>query len=79
MARPRYTDRDLIRAERISLALPVNLYEGVATMAAIRGTSINGLLCSIITGVVEKNQSVIDEFNSARSRAAAAVNLNADA
>ena len=78
MSRPRYIDRESIRAERVSLALPAKLYEGVSTMAAIRRTSINDLVCSIIAGVVEKNQPVLDDFIAARKKASDAVNLTAD-
>lgn len=76
MARPKETNRAVIRDKRTSLALTAADYDGITTLAQIRGQSVNDFICGVITELVNRNAETIADFNAARDRASAAVNLN---
>lgn len=78
LARPRKTNRETLRTERISLALPAADYAGVSTLAAIQGVSLNEFLCAVVAQLVQKNLPTIESFNAARQQAADSINLNVD-
>lgn len=76
MARPKITDRNTIRTERISLALTPATYYGIKTLADIKGLSVNDLLNSVADELVKKNAATIVEYEKHRARLADSLNLS---
>lgn len=65
MARPRNTDRESVKSERISIALTPAIMSGATTLAQIQGTSLNDFVATLIENAVKKNAPVIEQFNAA--------------
>ena len=76
MARPKIADRNTIRTERISLALTPATYDGINTLADLKGISVNDLLNSVADELVKKNAATIAEYEEHRARLADALNLS---
>ena len=57
------------REARISVILVPSLYKNVATLADSQNLSINEFVTRMLEKTVEKNQAVIDKFQSARDSA----------
>ena len=57
------------REARISVILIPSLYKNVATLADSQNLSINEFVTRMLEKTVEKNQAVIDKFQSARDSA----------
>ena len=57
------------REARISVILVPSLYKNVATLADSQNLSINEFVTRMLEKTVEKNQTVIDKFQSARDSA----------
>ena len=76
MARPKIADRNTIRTERISLALTPATYDGIKTLADLKGISVNDLLNSVADELVKKNAATIAEYEKHRTRLADALNLS---
>ena len=75
MSRPRIKNSFEKRTERVSLVLTPDTYQAVATLAQIQGISVNNLIVSVLDGVIEKNATVIEKFNTALTEARADVTL----
>lgn len=78
MPRPKNSNRESIRSERVPLAMTPAGYDKLATLAVIRGVSINELVNAILEPVLERNSATIDSFNAARQKAADEIDLAAD-
>ncbi len=78
MSRPRNSDRNQIRNERISLAVTRATFDGVKTLAAMQGISTNDFIASLVESVVKKNAPVIEEFAAAQKSFVAKIDLNVD-
>jgi hypothetical protein len=82
MARPRNTDRESVKSERVSIALTPAIMSGATTLAQIQGTSLNDFVATLIERAVKKNAPVIEKFNAALENALAdaraGVNLEGD-
>ena len=57
------------REARISVILVPSLYKNVATLADSQNLSINEFVTRMLEKTVEKNQAVIDKFQTARDSA----------
>ena len=57
------------REARISVILIPSLYKNVATLADSQNLSINEFVTRMLEKTVEKNQAVIDKFQTARDSA----------
>lgn len=57
------------RESRISLILLPSLYKKIVSLADSQGLSTNEFVTRLLEKTVEKNQSVIDEFQAARLNA----------
>lgn len=75
MSRPRIKNSSEKRTERVSLVLTPDAYQAVAILAQIQGISVNNLIASILDGVIEKNATVIEKFNTSLIEARADVTL----
>ena len=73
MARPRNTDRSQIRDARLSLAVPSNVYDGLFSLAQMKDVSVNDLICSVLTRLVETNHEVIQAYSADKQRHAAKI------
>ena len=71
MARPRNTDRESVKSERLSLTLTPALMSGATTLAQIQGTSLSDFVATLIEHAVKKNAPVIEKFNAALDTALA--------
>ena len=71
MARPRNTDRESVKSERLSLTLTPALMSGATTLAQIQGTSLSDFVATLIERAVKKNAFVIEKFDAALSTALA--------
>ena len=78
MPRPRFSDRAAVRSERTSLVLKPMTLDGIRTLATIQDVSTNDLIASILDSIVERNQSVIDEFKAEQSAAAKRIDLSTE-
>lgn len=78
MSRPRNSDRNQIRNERISLAVTRATFDGVKLLAAMQGISTNDFIASIVESVVKKNAPVIEEFAAAQKSFVTRLDLNFD-
>ena len=78
MPRPRNTDRNTIRSERISLAMTPATYDAIACLAQIRGISVNEFVVKILDAIAEKNSKVVADFDAARKKAAEAITVDVD-
>lgn len=63
-------------SERISLALTPATYDGIKTLADIKGLSVNDLLNSVADELVKKNAATIAEYEKHRTRLADSLNLS---
>ena len=76
MPRPKSQNRADNRTERISLALPPAIYDGIKSIAEIQGVTVNELLNSVAAELVKKNAVVIKDYDSMRTKVADALNLS---
>ena len=66
---PRKPLADEKRESRINLLLTKTLYKNVAALADSQELSLNEFIIRILERTVKKNLSVIDDFQSARTKA----------
>ena len=78
MPRPRFSDRAAVRSERTSLVLKPTTLDGIRILATIKDVSTNDLIASILDSIVERNQSIIDEFKAEQSAAAKRIDLSTE-
>lgn len=68
MARPRNADRSQIRNARLSLAVPSSVYDGLFLLAQMKDVSVNDLVGSFLTRLVETNHEVIRAYSADKQR-----------
>ena len=78
MARPKTLSAAEKKTVRVSLMMTPALYADISTLAQIKRTTINDLVCSLATQVVKKNRQTIDDASSAMKNYAAQIELTLD-
>ena len=78
MPRPRNTDRNTIRSERISLAMKPATYDAITSIAQISGVSANEFIVGVLERIAEKNSGIVADFDAARKKAAEAITVDVD-
>lgn len=59
-----------LRRSRLTLAVPKNIANGIITLAQIKNTSINDLICNLLGEYVKINSAAIEKFESSREESA---------
>lgn len=76
MARPQKLSPEAKRTIRATLLMTPAEYEGVATLAQLKGATLNEFVCRILADVIHKNAKTLESFKVEKEKHAAQLNLS---